>query len=103
MNHSEEATCWWHVCGDLLSGSGCVELRCGLWAFPSAGQELCIRYQDHAGNTSLLLRYGFIEGRNQDDRVRIDIPWEPSVSERQKSKKIENLSVCAHLATLCAA
>lgn len=99
MNHSKHATCWWDVRGDLLSGSGCIEIRCCLWAFPTAGEELCIQYQDSANNTSLLLRYGFVEGHNQDDCVRVFIPWDQTISEGRKIKQRELLAVRAH--TLC--
>lgn len=81
--------------GDLLeSGSGCIELRCGVWGFPAAGEELFIQYQDVASNTSLLLRYGFVEGaHNRDDGVRVFLPWDQTTSEEKKNKQLELMTV----------
>jgi hypothetical protein len=93
VNHSKDASCWWRVRGDLTRGSGCIELRCGLWSFPSAGEELCIRYQEDASNTSMLLRYGFVEGHNHADRLRVSVPWDRTSPESKRSKQLDLLKV----------
>lgn len=93
LNHSESANCWWQVKGDMLSRSGCVELRCSVWASQKAGDELCIQYHNDSSNTSLLLCYGIVQGHNKNDCVRVHLPLDSTISEKKRRKQMEVMEV----------
>lgn len=55
-----------------------------------------------ASNSSLLLRYGFVEaGHSQDDAVRVFVPWEQNSSEGKRNKQLELMDVRALVYVRC--